>query len=339
MASGSGRLVRRSWAASSAATTARSSSSRGSGTAPGWPHPRRAANRYRRPVADLPPVELRSDTMTRPTPAMRRAMAEAEVGDDGWGEDPTVPAPGGGLRRPPGQGGGGVPAVGHHGQPGRPAHAGRPGHAGGRGAPPARRHVRGRCRRGQRQLPAPHRRRPRPAASIWPTAREAIAGDVGHSPPVRRWWPWRTPTWCPGGRPCRSRSWTPSVALGPAVHLDGARLFNAEVALGVPVARLAAAATTVTCCLSKGLGAPVGSLLAGAGRRDRGGPAPAPRARGPAAAGRDPRRGGAGGVGPGRRPPRRGPRPGRGAWPTRWPSGSRAPRPRDGRHERGDLRS
>ena len=48
------------------------------------------------------------------------------------------------------------------------------------------------------------------------------------------------------------------AALGPPVHLDGARLFNAEVALGVPVARLAAAATTVTCCLSKGLGAPVG---------------------------------------------------------------------------------
>jgi len=35
-------------------------------------------------------VELRSDTMTRPTPAMRRAMAEAEVGDDVFGEDPTV---------------------------------------------------------------------------------------------------------------------------------------------------------------------------------------------------------------------------------------------------------
>ena len=36
------------------------------------------------------PVDLRSDTVTRPTPAMRRAMAEAEVGDDGYGEDPTV---------------------------------------------------------------------------------------------------------------------------------------------------------------------------------------------------------------------------------------------------------
>ena len=38
----------------------------------------------------LSPVDLRSDTVTKPTPAMRRAMAEAEVGDDVYGEDPTV---------------------------------------------------------------------------------------------------------------------------------------------------------------------------------------------------------------------------------------------------------
>ena len=41
-------------------------------------------------MADLFPVDLRSDTVTRPTPAMRRAMAEAEVGDDVIGDDPTV---------------------------------------------------------------------------------------------------------------------------------------------------------------------------------------------------------------------------------------------------------
>ena len=53
-------------------------------------------------------------------------------------------------------------------------------------------------------------------------------------------------------------------AAGPVpVHMDGARLFNAEVATGVPAAEWAAAATTVMCCLSKGLCAPVGSLLAG----------------------------------------------------------------------------
>jgi threonine aldolase len=52
-------------------------------------------------------------------------------------------------------------------------------------------------------------------------------------------------------------------ALGLAVHLDGARLWNAHVASGVPLHTLAAVADTVSVCFSKGLGAPVGSLLAG----------------------------------------------------------------------------
>ena len=50
---------------------------------------------------------------------------------------------------------------------------------------------------------------------------------------------------------------------GIAVHLDGARLFNAALALGVPAAALAAEADSVTFCLSKGLGAPIGSVLCG----------------------------------------------------------------------------
>jgi threonine aldolase len=53
------------------------------------------------------------------------------------------------------------------------------------------------------------------------------------------------------------------AAAGVPIHMDGARLFNAEVATGVPAADWAAAATTVMSCLSKGLCAPVGSLLAG----------------------------------------------------------------------------
>jgi threonine aldolase len=52
-------------------------------------------------------------------------------------------------------------------------------------------------------------------------------------------------------------------AAGLPVHLDGARIFNASVALGVPVERLTAKADTVMFCLSKGLGAPVGSMLVG----------------------------------------------------------------------------
>jgi threonine aldolase len=53
------------------------------------------------------------------------------------------------------------------------------------------------------------------------------------------------------------------AASGLPVHLDGARLWNAEVASGVPMAAWATRVTTVMCCLSKGLCAPVGSLLAG----------------------------------------------------------------------------
>src|SRR5271155_1030517 len=61
-------------------------------------------------------------------------------------------------------------------------------------------------------------------------------------------------------------------AAGPVpIHMDGARLFNAEVATGVPAAEWAADATTVMCCLSKGLCAPVGSLLAGGEGGENGG--------------------------------------------------------------------
>jgi threonine aldolase len=66
-----------------------------------------------------------------------------------------------------------------------------------------------------------------------------------------------------GGRPWPAGALAALAALGLPIHLDGARLFNASVATGVPAATRAAEATTVMCCLSKGLGAPVGSLLAG----------------------------------------------------------------------------
>ena len=75
-----------------------------------------------------PPIDLRSDTVTRPTPAMRRAMAEAEVGDDVYGEDPTVKALEERVAALLRQGGGAVRPVGDDGQPGRrrgPRRAGR----------------------------------------------------------------------------------------------------------------------------------------------------------------------------------------------------------------------
>ena len=219
------------------------------------------ANRYRRPVAHLPPVELRSDTMTRPTPAMRAAMADAEVGDDGWGEDPTVRrleevfaqrlGKAASVFLPSGTMANQV-ALRTLAGPGTLVVAGRRQHVvmsegGAAGI------------NGSFQLYTvddPGGRLDRA------TVRDAIAGDVGHSPPVAVVAVENTHM-VSGGRALPAEVMDEVGALGPAVHLDGARLFNAEVALGVPVARLAAAATTVTCCLSKGLGAPVGSLLAG----------------------------------------------------------------------------
>ena len=66
-----------------------------------------------------------------------------------------------------------------------------------------------------------------------------------------------------GGLAIGAEEMAAAAALGPPVHLDGARLFNAAVALGTTVEGLAGTATTVMSCVSKGLGAPVGSLLAG----------------------------------------------------------------------------
>ena len=64
-------------------------------------------------------IDLRSDTVTRPTAAMREAMARAEVGDDVYGEDPTVNRAAGDGRGAARQRGGAVRAVGHDGEPDR----------------------------------------------------------------------------------------------------------------------------------------------------------------------------------------------------------------------------
>ena len=65
------------------------------------------------------------------------------------------------------------------------------------------------------------------------------------------------------------RTWADSVGVG--VHLDGARIWNAHVATGVPFASYGACVDVMAVCLSKGLGAPVGSLVVGSQRRDDGG--------------------------------------------------------------------
>ena len=212
-------------------------------------------------------VDLRSDTVTRPTPAMRRAMADAEVGDDVYGEDPTVNAlqevfaervgKEAALFVPSGTMGNQL-ALRLLAPPGTSVVAGRRQHvviyengAAGRNAAV--------------QLHTVDDPDGMVAAADVTWAVEAVAHhhprpsvlciENTHMPANGAPWP------MDGLRDVTGAA----TSGGLAVHLDGARLFNAEVATGTPAAAWAGPATTVMCCLSKGLCAPVGSLLAGPG--------------------------------------------------------------------------
>jgi threonine aldolase len=210
-------------------------------------------------------VDLRSDTVTKPTPEMRRAMAEADVGDDVYGEDPTVntlqedfaarvgkPAA---LFVPSGTMGNQV-AVRLLASPGSLVVAGR------------RQHVviyengAAAYNSGVQFLAVGDDDGTLDPADI----RWAVDAARHHHP--------RPSLVCVENThmPADGAPWSldrlravaaESEAAGLAVHLDGARLFNAEVATGTAAADYASCATTVMCCLSKGLGAPVGSMLAG----------------------------------------------------------------------------
>ncbi len=207
-------------------------------------------------------VDLRSDTVTQPTPAMRRAMADAEVGDDAYGEDPTVraleeafaarvgkPAA---LFVPSGTMGNQI-ALRLLGTPGTAVIAGRRQHVvlfeqGALG-------VNGRC-----QLqPVDDTDGTIDVADV---AASVEGGRDHHWLPVSAVCVEDTHM-ASGGRVWPLERLTVVAGVGLPIHLDGARLFNAEVASGQPAVAIAASATTVMCCLSKGLGAPVGSLLAG----------------------------------------------------------------------------
>ncbi len=212
-----------------------------------------------------PLADFRSDTMTRPTAAMRAAMAAAEVGDDVWGEDPTVRA----LEQA------GAEVLG------KPAALFLPS---GTMANQVAIHVH--CRPGD-ELVCEERShvylyegggiarlsgtqvRPLPAANGFPTPQQvtaAVRADDPHYPRTRLLVLENTHNMA-GGRCCDAAGMAALAAAarahGLGVHVDGARLMNAAVALGVPAKALVAAVDTTTLCLSKGLGAPVGSLLAG----------------------------------------------------------------------------
>jgi threonine aldolase len=210
-------------------------------------------------------VDLRSDTVTSPTDEMRAAMAAAEVGDDAYGEDPTVNrlqtlaaallgkeaalyVPSGTMAN--------QLALRVQAKPGTEVLV------------PERSHVyRYEGAAGSWNSGA----QPHPLADGDGLVRAeqvayGIAGAEHHLVPVSMVWIENT------HMPANGRPWTAadvaSVAgvaheHGLPVHCDGARIWNAAVALGVSPATLVAECDTVMFCLSKGLAAPVGSLLCG----------------------------------------------------------------------------
>jgi threonine aldolase len=208
-------------------------------------------------------VDLRSDTVTRPTPEMRRAMAEAEVGDDVYREDPTVNAleaafaarvgKESALFVPSGTMGNQV-ALRMLAEPATIVVAGRRQHV------VVHEHGGGARNAGiQFHTVADHDG----ALSEHDVAWALDAADH-HQPRVSMVAVENTHMHA-GGRPwsLEALEEVTRAARGLPVHMDGARLFNAEVATGIPAAAYAARVTTVMCCLSKGLCAPVGSMLAG----------------------------------------------------------------------------
>jgi len=211
-------------------------------------------------------IDLRSDTVTHPTDEMRRAMFEARVGDDVYGEDPTVNELEQMAARIVNKEAALFTASGTMSNllavlaqtkrgdeiiTGSEAHmfwyeVGGASALGGVMVHTVRNEV-----DGSLDLSA---------------VKEAIRGKNIHYPPTRLLCLENTHNRC-GGAVLTAEYTAEAARLahehGLRVHVDGARIFNAAVALGVPAAKLAKDADSVSFCLSKGLSAPVGSLLCG----------------------------------------------------------------------------
>jgi threonine aldolase len=234
-------------------------SSRESSNTPG------AGRRYARKVMPHH-IDLRSDTVTQPTPAMRHAMAAAELGDDVFGDDPTVNALQERAAELTGKPAALFVASGTMGNlVSHLAHVPRGGEiivdggahllqmeAGGYAV------ITGATARTVASEPD----------GTWDldALRAAFRPDDQHQPPTALVALENThaPTL---GRPLTA-AYTSQVAgiaheRGVPLHIDGARLFNAAVALGTSVRELLAPADSGTFCLSKGLACPVGSVVVG----------------------------------------------------------------------------
>jgi threonine aldolase len=210
-------------------------------------------------------IDLRSDTVTRPTPAMRAAMAAAEVGDDVYGEDPTVNRlearaaevfeREAALFVPAGTMGNQI-AIRLHTQHGEEVICESRSHildwemammSAFSGCSP-------RAITGERGI------------LTWSQIRAAIAPRIYYRAPTGLISLENTHNMAGGTVTPLSiyeEIWQGASEAGLPTHLDGARVFNAAVSLGIRVADLTRGFDTVMFCLSKGLGAPVGSLLVG----------------------------------------------------------------------------
>lgn len=211
-------------------------------------------------------IELRSDTMTQPTAAMRKAMAEAEVGDDVFGEDPTVNrleemaadrlGKEAALYVSSGTMANLVSELTHCGRGDEiilGSHAHTFFYEQGGSAAVGSLHPR----------TVPNQPDGKMALE---DIEDAIRGDNVHFPRSRLILLENTHNIC-NGCPLEIEY---MQAVGDIarrhqlkIHVDGARFFNAAVALGVPPKDLAAEADSVSFCLSKGLAAPVGSMICG----------------------------------------------------------------------------
>ena len=232
------------------------------------PWPGRAAFRGRGLYsAPMPLIDLRSDTVTKPTPTMRRAMAEAEVGDDVFGDDPTINALEARAAELLGKEAGLFVASGSMGNlVAQLAHLGR-----------GQETIAGRDHHMTRDEAAGHAvivgtsiraLEERPDGTLDLDEIDAAFRDPGdpHEPITGLVTIENTHAHSMG-QPL-TPEYTRAVAEiahrhGVPLHVDGARFWDAVVALGVGPRDLAGPADSVTFCLSKGLACPVGSVLVG----------------------------------------------------------------------------
>ena len=211
------------------------------------------------------PIDLRSDTVTRPTPAMREAMARAEVGDDVFGDDPTVnrleAAAAARLGKeaalfvPSGTMANQI-AIAIHTRHGESVLASQ-------GAHILRYEAGGAAALSGVQITTigsgglfdadDVRAAVLPDTNVHFAPTSLLAVENTHNSSGGRVFPLAQ----------LEAATAAARARGLRTHLDGARLFNAEVASGIDAARWAASFDTLSFCFSKGLGAPVGSVLCG----------------------------------------------------------------------------